>query len=224
MFGWDALPELFASCGSLVFLLVGMVRGPTPADPMASDAGMVEAIRRGDATAYRGLVEKYQTRVYHLIFGMVRNPEDAKDLTQDTFVKAYRSLHTFREDSQFYTWLYRIAMNQAIDFCRRRKHAALPGVEDDISIRMPDDARMDGQVVDGPRKAVERQQIYQAILGALDTLPEDQKQVILLRELEGLSYKEIAETLGVAEGTVMSRLFYARKKLQGLLTEAGITP
>jgi RNA polymerase sigma-70 factor (ECF subfamily) len=224
MTGLESLVDLAPWVGPVALLLLGMVRGPTPTDPLSTDLGMVEAVRNGDATAYRGLVEKYQGRVYNVVYGMVRDQEDARDITQDTFIKAFRSLHTFREDSQFYTWLYRIAMNQAIDFTRRRGRGALPGAEEDVAFRHPGDLASDPQNADGPRKVAERQQMMDAILLALDTLPEDQKQVILLRELEGLSYKEIAAVLDIAEGTVMSRLFYARKKLVAWLTERGITP
>ncbi len=194
--------------------LLGMVR---VADDRDADIGMVNAVRAGDATAYRGLVEKYQTRVYHVIYGMVRNQEDAQDLTQESFVKAYRNLHAFREDSRFYTWLYRIAMNVTIDFTRRRARNPVSGLEDEVATRDADGGIAEAHHADNPRKALERKQLHTAIMDAVGELPEDQRQVILLREVDGLSYKEIADVLEIAEGTVMSRLFYARKKLQKVL-------
>ncbi len=200
--------------------LLGMVRGPVPNDAtMESDAEMIEAVKAGDATAYRGLVEKYQGRIYSVLYGIVRNREDARDLTQDAFVKAYRNLASFRADARFYTWLYRIAMNLGIDFTRRRKRSPVSGLEEDIAARDEDGGISELHSTDSPSKALERKQLYKAIMDALETLPEQQKQVILLRELEGLSYREIAEVLDIAEGTVMSRLFYARKKLQGILAD-----
>ena len=219
---WMSGAELvlqWASAGTALTALLGMVRGPTPRDGAGSDAELIQAVLGGDATAYRGLVERYQGRVYTMIYGMVRNQEDARDLTQDVFIKAYRNLHGFRADARFYTWLYRIAMNLAIDLTRRRQHRPLPGLEDDVAVRGDDGAVLDLHHADSPRKAVERSQLYATILKALDQLPEDQRQVVLLRELEGLSYKEISEVLDVPEGTVMSRLFYARKKLQALLAD-----
>lgn len=181
------------------------------------DLALVLAVRNGDTTAYRGLVERYQTRVFHLVFGMVRNREDARDLTQEAFVKAYRNLHAFRDESRFYTWLYRIAMNVTIDFVRRRAKAPVAGADEDVAVREPDGAVAEIHHAESPRRAYERKELHDAILAAVEQLPEDQRQVVLLREIEGLSYKEIAEIVGVPEGTVMSRLFYARKKLQAAL-------
>jgi RNA polymerase sigma-70 factor (ECF subfamily) len=213
---WDLLIWV----GPAIVGWVGVVLGPLPDDDaMSSDEGMIAAVRSGDATAYRGLVERYQGRVYTLVYGMVRNPEDARDLTQDAFVKAYRNLHTFREDARFYTWIYRIAMNLAIDFVRRRGKGPVAGFEEDVAVRDADGGLSEVHHGDNPRRALERKRLYAAIMSALDRLPEDQKQVVLLRELEGLSYKEIASILDIAEGTVMSRLFYARKKLQALLVD-----
>ncbi len=207
---WDAL----AGGWPLGLLLLGMVRS---ASGEADDLALVRAVRDGDAAAYRGLVERYQTRVYHLVFGMVRNREDAKDLTQDAFVKAFRSLHTFREDSRFYTWIYRIAMNLTIDFVRRRAKGPVAGADEDVAVRDGTGAVDEIHHNESPRKALERKELQGAILDAMSKLPEDQRQVVLLREVEGLSYKEIAEIVGVPEGTVMSRLFYGRKKLQQVL-------
>lgn len=181
------------------------------------DLALVAAVRNGDTTAYRGLVERYQTRVYHLVFGMVRNREDAREITQEAFVKAYRSLHAFRDESRFYTWLYRIAMNLTIDFVRRRDKGPVSGAEEDVAVREPDGAVAEVHHAESPRRAYERKELHAAILAAVGELPEDQRQVVLLREIDGLSYKEIAEIVGVPEGTVMSRLFYARKKLQTAL-------
>jgi RNA polymerase sigma-70 factor (ECF subfamily) len=223
MLGLESLLDLGWSAWLGGAVLLGMVRGPVPgAGEMTTDAEMVEAVREGDATAYRGLVEKYQGRVYNVIYGMVRNREDARELTQETFVKAYRNLHGFRSDARFYTWIYRIAMNLSIDFTRRRKRAPVSGLEEDIATRDAEGSISEVHHADSPRRTLERKQLYKSIMNALDELPEQQKQVILLREIEGLSYREIADVLGVAEGTVMSRLFYARKKLQKLLaTERG---
>jgi RNA polymerase sigma-70 factor (ECF subfamily) len=184
-----------------------------------ADAELLRAVLAGDTTAYRGLVEKYQGRVYAMVYGMLRNREDARDVTQEAFVKAYHNLDGFRLDSSFYTWLYRIAMNLAIDLVRKRKRQKQTSFEDGIATKDEDGGIAEHHHEDGPRRALERKQLYARIMDALEQLPEDQKQVVLLRELEGLSYKEIAEVMEIPEGTVMSRLFYARKKLQKLLAE-----
>lgn len=184
-----------------------------------ADAEMVKAVLGGDATAYRGLVEKYQGRVYAMVYGMIRNREDARDITQDAFVKAFNNLKSFRLEASFYTWLYRIAMNLAIDVTRKRKRREVSGFEEDIASRDEDGGISEAHHSDNPRKNLERKQLYDRIMDSLEKLPADQKQVILLRELEGLSYKEISDVMGIPEGTVMSRLFYARKKMQKLLAD-----
>lgn len=199
---------------------LGMVAGPSPGEAEMSDQDMVRAVLAGDAHAYRGLVEKYQQRVYHVVFGMVRNREDARDLTQEAFIKAFRNLEGFRQDSRFYTWLYRIAMNVTIDFTRRRARAPVgAGAEEDVAVRDADRGIADARRDDSPRKQLERKELHGAILEAIGQLPEGHRQAILLREVEGLSYKEIADVLEIKEGTVMSRLFYARRKLQEMLVE-----
>ena len=182
-----------------------------------ADLELLTAVKAGDAEAYRGLVEKYQGRIYAVVFGMVRNQEDARDIAQDTFIKAYRNLESFRLESSFYTWLYRIAMNLAIDWTRRGKRRATSSFDETIAQRDGEGAIAEPHHSDNPAKNLERKQLYAVIMDALDKLPEDQKQVLLLRELEGLSYKEISDLLEIPEGTVMSRLFYARKKMQKLL-------
>jgi len=223
MSGWEILLDpgwLEWIWMGLPLVVFGAVTYSSKEESRAADIEMVKAVVDGDATAYRGLVEKYQGRVYGMIYGMVRNREDARDITQDAFVKAYRKLDTFRIESSFYTWLYKVAMNLAIDFLRKKKRRGGVGEFDEgIATRDGTGAVAEVHRADSPRKVVERKQLYKAIMDALEKLPEDQKQVVLLRELEGLSYKEIAEVMGIAEGTVMSRLFYARKKLQALLAD-----
>ena len=201
------------------FVLIGTVAGMSKEDSQDADIEMVKAVRAGDATAYRGLVEKYQSRVYNMVYGMVRNREDARDITQDAFVKAYRRLDSFRLEASFYTWLYRIAMNQAIDFIRRAKRRGTSEFDETKGVRSEDGDLSDTHHEESPSRALERKQLYQKIMDSLEKLPDDQKQVVLLRELEGLSYKEISDVMGIPEGTVMSRLFYARKRLQSLLAD-----
>jgi len=208
-----------AASWGLGLVVLGAVTRAAGGDEQLEDRDMILAVRQGDATAYRGLVEKYQGRVYSLVYGMVRNREDARDITQEAFVKAYNNLGSFRLESSFYTWLYRIGMNLSIDFIRKRKRHATAGFDEGIATRDGDGEIATIHHEESPSRALERKRLYGRIMDALDKLPPDQKQVILLRELEGLAYKEIAAVMDIPEGTVMSRLYYARKKLQKLLAD-----
>ena len=219
--GWT---ELIAAGAALLFApLLGLA---VDADEAArrkairdEDHDMVRAVLDGDAGAYRVLVERYQGRIYAIIYGMVRNREDARDLTQETFVKAYRNLSRFRFGASFYTWLCRIAMNVSIDHLRRQKLRRTELYEEGTASRDADGVISLAHHRHDPGRDLERKELRDRIFAALDTLPPDQKQVILLREIEGLAYKEIAEVVGIPEGTVMSRLYYARKKLQKALKD-----
>jgi RNA polymerase sigma-70 factor (ECF subfamily) len=182
-----------------------------------TDAELIRRVLAGEGAAYRPLVERYQNRVHAMVYGVVRNPEDARDIVQNTFVKAYRNLSGFRIESSFYTWVYRIAMNLAIDHVRKNKRRKTTGFDEAVGARDDDGAILEVHHEDSPQRALQRKELQQRILAALDTLSEEHREIILLREVEGLSYKEIADAMGVPEGTVMSRLFYARKKLQGIL-------
>ena len=204
-------------------VLGAVTGGPSPhaagGGGMEADHELVRATLDGDATAYRCLVERYQGRIYAVVFGMVRNPEDARELSQDAFVKAYRNLSRFRLESSFYTWLCRIAMNVAIDHLRRQKLRRTEEFDEGIA------TRDDGVISlvhhrEDPRRSLERKQLRERIVAEIEKLPEDQRQVIVLREVDGLSYKEIADIMDIPEGTVMSRLYYARRKLQTALREA----
>ena len=212
------MPVLTTGLGWLLALvpLLGALKW-SDEDP---DRALVVAVLDGDATAFRGLVERYQGKVYTAIYGMVRNQEDARDLAQEAFVKAYQNLSGFRLESSFYTWLYRIAMNVALDHLRRQKLRRHEAFEDGVATKETGSVLSDGAHRDNPGQSLERKRLHAAILRALDELPEDQRQVIVLREVEGLSYKEIADICEIPEGTVMSRLYYARRKLQTTLKEA----
>jgi RNA polymerase sigma-70 factor (ECF subfamily) len=181
------------------------------------DSELVLRVRKGDGSAYRPLVERYQTRIHAMVYGMVRDGEEARDITQNAFIKAYQSLASFRIESSFYTWLYRIAMNLAIDHCRKNRRRKTTAFDEAVANRDEDGTILDLHQSESPQRALQRKQLHERIFAALDELSEDQREVILLREVEGMSYKEIAEAMDIPEGTVMSRLFYARKRLQGLL-------
>ncbi len=183
------------------------------------DHALVRAVLEGDATAYRGLVERYQGRIYSVCYGMVRNREDARDLAQEAFVKAYKNLSRFRFGASFYTWLCRIAMNVSIDHLRRQKIRRADEYDDGIASKDSAGVISLSHHKNNPGRDLERKRLHARILDAMEELPDEQKQVIVLREIEGLAYKEIADVMGIPEGTVMSRLYYARKKLQKALSE-----
>jgi RNA polymerase sigma-70 factor, ECF subfamily len=181
---------------------------------------LVERVQGGDEAAFRELFDRYHRRAFAVAFGVVKNQQDALDIVQDAFVKVHRHIENFQGTSSFYTWLYRIVMNLAIDHVRRHKPAR--DVEYDDAIGREDQAAGDGALLprvgdSNPKKNVLRKELTGAIQAALDELPDYHRAVILLREVEGLSYEEMAEVLEVPKGTIMSRLFHARRKMQASL-------
>lgn len=184
------------------------------------DAELVRRAQGGDQDAFRQLFERYHKRVFAVAFGVLKNRQDALDCVQEGFVKVHRHLGNFQGTSSFYTWLYRIVMNLAIDQLRRRK-TARPVEFDDArrrdGVEAGDDAIVSRMLDENPRKAVIRRELLEHVQAALAELPEYHRQVILLREIEGMSYEEMAEALDVPKGTIMSRLFHARKKMQEAL-------
>ncbi|MFA5945760.1 MAG: RNA polymerase sigma factor [Patescibacteria group bacterium] len=179
---------------------------------MYDDLEILMAVKDGDAPAYRLIVEKYHVQVYSLMFGMLRNREDARDITQNSFVEAYTNLDSFSLESKFHLWLYGIAMKLAVEFLGKRKKKRSSDAEE-VGLQMAD---RDNDVSLG---AQERRRLHRKVLDALDKLPIDQKKVILLRELEGLSYREISDVLGIPRRKVKRCLFSARMKLRKMVHE-----
>ena len=187
-----------------------------------SDTSLVERSQRGDHAAFRKLYERYQRKVFSLAFGMVHNKEDALEIAQEAFLKAHRNLGRFQGSSSFYTWLYRIAVNVSIDFLRKEKKAGEPLDYDDSMAHHDDVIKGEFPLVstvgiETPARVQSRHELADQIQRAVDALSEKHRQVILLREIQGLSYAEIAETLQIKKGTVMSRLHHARQNLQKML-------
>lgn len=188
------------------------------ADAEASDLELVKRCQAGDTRAFDALVTKYRGRVYSMSYHLIQNETEAWDLAQEAFIKAWRGIGSFKLDSGFYTWLYRITHNVCYDWLRKKKiqgdgefddsrteHAVAAGAE-----TVPQGARQPDQVIGGA-------ELKARIEAAIAKLSPDHRQAILLKEVEGLRYHEIAEVMQCSLGTVMSRLFYARKKLQELL-------
>jgi RNA polymerase sigma-70 factor (ECF subfamily) len=193
---------------------------PAPMTTEASDAQLVERVQRGDKRAFDLLVVKYQHKVLKLISRLVSNPTEAEDVAQDAFLKAYRALKSFRGDSAFYTWLYRIAINTAKNALVSRGRRA---IDFTVDLQDPEQYEIQARLTEGdtPEGMLLTEEIRQTVQRAMQDLPADLRTAITLRELDGLSYEEIAEAMECPVGTVRSRIFRAReaidKKLQPLL-------
>jgi len=186
----------------------------TPGRQDGDEAELIERSRKGDSAAFGVLVERYQRRVVGVAQAVVHNQDDAIELAQETFVRAYENLSKFESRSSFSTWLYRIAANLAIDFWRREgRHVVLHGEDADNEIaKLP--------TVQGDSfKEVSRSELSARLKQALEELTPEHRAVILLREVEGMSYDEISDVLQCPRGTVMSRLHYARTHLRKILKD-----
>ena len=188
------------------------------------DHSLVQRARSGDDRAFRLLVERYQKKVYAVALGMVKDREEAMDVVQEAFVKVHRSLDSFKADATFYTWLYRITVNVCIDVIRRRGAMRSESVEFDERIghdlAEANLGAVSSQLGSNPEKSVLQREVGEKIQEALEKIPEKHRAILLLRELDGLSYEELAQVLEIPKGTVMSRLFHARAKVQKLLSES----
>jgi RNA polymerase sigma-70 factor, ECF subfamily len=192
----------------------------TLAQPDVSELDLVRRCQAGDTEAFDELVARYRTRVFSMIYNMVHSEQDAWDLAQDSFVKAWKSIKRFRGRSSFYTWLYRIVMNVTIDWVRKKQVKPAAEFDDAIQLKEIDPASKTVPKAEAlPYETMERSEIRERIDQALAQLTPEHRAVILMKEIEEMQYHEIAEALGCSIGTVMSRLFYARKKLQNLLRD-----
>jgi len=177
-----------------------------------SDWQLVEKCQAGDADAFQELVSRYHQKVFMVILGLLHNREDALEAAQETFFRAYRKIKSFQGGSSFYTWIYRIAVNNAIDAQRKQKRNPL-----DFHENIDEIFAARNEVAGDPFADVHDRELRENMSKAINELTPEHKAVIVLRTIEGMSYKDIGEILGCSEGTVMSRLHYARKKLQDKL-------
>ena len=181
------------------------------------DAELVKRCQSGDYAAFDELINLYRGKVYAMIYNMIRNDADAWDLSQDVFIKAWKALPNFEGRSAFFTWLYRIAHNVTYDWTRKKKISSSGEFEDYMIDQADPGGLANPKATDSPDTNLEREEVRNRITRAIDSLSIDHKEVILLKEVEGMSYQEIADSIGCSTGTVMSRLFYARKKLKEIL-------
>ena len=185
----------------------------------ADDMSLVSRSRRGEMAAYDELVRRYQERIYATMYHMTSNHEDANDLAQESFIKAYQALKTFKGDSSFYTWLYRIAVNKAINFIKQRRNRISMSLND-LDVQVEHDPDLVALISHKtPRREAGLAELQEKLNAAILKLSEQHRAVVVLHDIQGLPHEEIAETMGCNVGTVRSRLFYARQQLQGLLAE-----
>jgi RNA polymerase sigma-70 factor (ECF subfamily) len=185
------------------------------------DRALIQAAQKGDRAAFRRLVERHQRRAFAIALGMVRDENDARDLVQEAFLRVYRGLGRFQGDSSFFTWFYRIVTNLAIDFMRKpsrkeTEHDEGRALDSAAEADFPFISRIDGAE---PLEGVHRHELAIRLRAALDALPPYHRGVVLMREVEGMSYEEMAQAMNVSKGTIMSRLFHARQKLQRALVD-----
>ena len=192
---------------------------PEPDPHPEDDLTLVRRAQQEDMAAYDELVRRYQERVYATVYHMTANHEDANDMTQEAFIKAYRALKTFKGDSSFYTWVYRIAVNKTINFLKQRKNRVQMSLND-MDFNAEHDPDLVSLISDKtPHREVNLSELQQKLNEALLKLSEPHRMVVVLHDVQGVSHEEIAEMMGCNIGTVRSRLFYARQQLQGYLAD-----
>jgi RNA polymerase sigma-70 factor (ECF subfamily) len=183
------------------------------------DLTLVERSKHEDTSAYNELVRRYQERIYATVYHMTSNHEDANDLVQDTFIKAYRALKSFKGDSSFYTWVYRIAVNKTINFLKQRKNRVQMSLND-VDFHAENDPDLVALVSDKtPRRDLNLAELQEKLNEALQKLSEHHRMVVTLHDIQGLSHEEIGKIMECNVGTVRSRLFYARQQLQAYLSD-----
>jgi RNA polymerase sigma-70 factor (ECF subfamily) len=195
---------------------------PTPSEaspPQVEEMELVRAARKGDLAAYDDLVRRYQERIYATLYHMTSNHEDANDLAQEAFIKAFHALKSFKGGSSFYTWVYRIAVNKTINFLKQRKNKSQLSL-DALDFNAEHDPDLVALISEKtPRRDINLAELQEKLNEAMQKLSEPHRLVVTLHDVQGLSHDEIAAIMGCNIGTVRSRLFYARQQLQAYLSD-----
>jgi len=174
---------------------------------------LISRCQQGDQEALKEIFDKYHKKVYRIAYGVVRQREEALDIVQEVFIKLFRSIKNFKGRSHFFTYLYRMVMNTAIDHARRMGKQPFSSLDEEGSFQPSD------EVEKGPERTLLHKELEERLNWAMDKLPAEQRATLIFREVEGLSYQEMAEAMGCSIGTVMSRLHYGRKRMQELLKD-----
>lgn len=177
------------------------------------EAELISRCQKGDQDALKEIFDRYHKKVYRIAYGMVRQREDALDIVQEVFTKLFHSIRNFKGKSKFYTYLYRMAVNAAIDHTRKMGKFSVSSLDEDGAFQPS------GEPEERPDRILLHKELQEKVKLALEKLPVDQRMALVLREIEGLSYQEMAEATGCSIGTVMSRLHYGRKRMQTLLKD-----
>jgi RNA polymerase sigma-70 factor (ECF subfamily) len=177
------------------------------------ETDLISRCQQGDQEALKGIFEKYQKKVYRIAYGVVRQREEALDIVQEVFIKLFRSIKNFKGRSQFYTYLYRMTMNTAIDHARKTGKQLMSSLDEEGSFQPSDEPEK------GPERVLLQKELEERVKMAMEKLPAEQRAAIIFKDVEGLSYQEMAEAMGCSIGTVMSRLHYGRKRMQELLKD-----
>ena len=189
-----------------------------------NDAVLIEQYRNGDSEAMERLVLKYQNRIYNVILKICADPDDAAELTQETFVKLIEKIGTFKYKSSFYTWLFRVAVNLTLNYCKRRNKISMTSIDQQVGA---DNGSVKAELVNfledkssiEPAQIAQKKEAEQILLAGLNMLQDDQRTIIVLRDIESMSYEDITKALDIELGTVKSRLSRARQKLKEILAE-----
>lgn len=192
-------------------------RKPSSAQP--DEPALIAKTIKGDLGAYDELVRRHQERIYATLYNMTSNHDDANDLTQETFIKAFQALKSFKGGSSFYTWIYRIGVNKTINFLKQRKNRQAMSLND-LDFNAEHDPDLVALISDKtPRRDAGLSELQEKLNAAMQKLSEDHRMVVTLHDVQGLSHEEIAQVMNCNIGTVRSRLFYARQQLQALLSD-----
>jgi len=202
-----------------VDLVVAPPEKAAPANNPLEESDLVQRAKRGDIAAYDDLVRRYQERIYATVYHMTANHEDANDLAQETFIKGYQALKSFKGDSSFYTWVYRIAVNKTINFLKQRKNRTYLNLND-LDFNAEHDPDLVALISDKtPRRDASLSELQEKLNAAMLKLSPVHRLVVTLHDVQGLSHEEIGKIMDCNIGTVRSRLFYARQQLQAHLSD-----